>query len=244
MLKRLLDPLDAGVSSEGGFRGSHVPIGIVEQEVLVGLIVEANVARFATDQLTAGLIVLSPELRLVRTNSAAERLLGARDGLVDRDGVLEAVDLDDTTRLHAMLRALADASSPHADPSTADPPAMRVRRASGAIPLSVAALRAPPLPSAASVARRDVVLFVTDPEASLHPTEGAFVRLFGFTPAEARLARALCQGSTLDEAAAAFGTAANTVRVQLKALFKKTGTHRQAELLRVLLTSIPPVRLR
>jgi DNA-binding CsgD family transcriptional regulator/PAS domain-containing protein len=205
---------------------------------------EANLARFAIDQLTAGVLVLSPDLRVLRANPTAERLLAASDGLVTRDGVLEAVDPDDTTRLQAMLRALAEATQADANPSKGGPPVLRLRRTSGALPLSVAALRAPPPPSGSTVARCDLVLFVTDPEASLDPTEGWFVRLFGFTPAEARLARALCLGSTLDEAAATFGTSANTVRVQLKGLFKKTGTHRQAELLRVLLTSMPPVRLR
>jgi DNA-binding CsgD family transcriptional regulator len=56
-----------------------------------------------------------------------------------------------------------------------------------------------------------------------------------FTAAEARLALALVRGATLDEAGEMLGVRKNTVRTQLRVLFDKTDTHRQAELLRVLL---------
>ena len=52
----------------------------------------------------------------------------------------------------------------------------------------------------------------------------------GLTQAEARLAVALCEGLSVEEAAARFGVSLATVRAQLKAVFAKTGTRRQAEL--------------
>lgn len=59
--------------------------------------------------------------------------------------------------------------------------------------------------------------------------------IIGLTPAEARLASALLQGTSLDEAAAQLGVTRNTIRTQLRGLFIKTDTHRQSDLLRVLL---------
>ncbi len=55
------------------------------------------------------------------------------------------------------------------------------------------------------------------------------------TLAETRLASALMQGASLDQAAAQFDVTRNTIRTQLHSLFAKTDTRRQSELLRVLL---------
>lgn len=53
---------------------------------------------------------------------------------------------------------------------------------------------------------------------------------FGLTRAEARLAAAVCEGRDLETVATAFGVSRLTVRTQLKTVFAKTGTRRQAEL--------------
>lgn len=58
--------------------------------------------------------------------------------------------------------------------------------------------------------------------------------LFQFTPAEQRLAELLCEGLPPKECAERLDTSINTVRTQLRALFRKTGTERQAELVRLL----------
>lgn len=61
------------------------------------------------------------------------------------------------------------------------------------------------------------------------------------TPAEARLARALADGSSLEEYAGAAGTQLSTVKSQLQAAMRKTGSRRQISLVR-LIASVPPVR--
>jgi DNA-binding CsgD family transcriptional regulator len=58
--------------------------------------------------------------------------------------------------------------------------------------------------------------------------------LFDLTPAEARVARGLMVGSTVDAISMANGTSAETVRTQLKSVLSKTGTTRQAELVALL----------
>ena len=65
----------------------------------------------------------------------------------------------------------------------------------------------------------------------------------GFTPAEARLADALAGGASVREAATKLGVTYETARTHLKRLLSKTGARRQAELVRILLTSLPPVSL-
>lgn len=54
--------------------------------------------------------------------------------------------------------------------------------------------------------------------------------LFDLTPSEARVARHLATGETLDEIAAGAGVTRNTVRAQLRSVLEKTGCRRQAEI--------------
>jgi DNA-binding CsgD family transcriptional regulator len=74
--------------------------------------------------------------------------------------------------------------------------------------------------------------------SDLHSEAGLCVNLlsqvFGLSPAEARLAAALADGLSPEQAARKLGIAKATVRSQLKGVFSKTETHRQSELVAVL----------
>ena len=82
-------------------------------------------------------------------------------------------------------------------------------------------------------------VFIGDPSGGdvLDPT--ALARLFGLTPAEARLAVALHAGRSPREHAADRGVRVSTVRSHLKQLFLKLDVRRQADLIR-LLDRLPP----
>ena len=75
------------------------------------------------------------------------------------------------------------------------------------------------------------VLIVSDPDARA-PSDAVSEALtvMGLTPAEARLAARIGRGEELKAIADAEGIAIETARARLKAVFAKTGTHRQAEL--------------
>lgn len=88
----------------------------------------------------------------------------------------------------------------------------------------------------------DVLLAVTVAKANAKaPMLGILRGLFDLMPAEARLAAALASGSSLDEAAAKQGIRISSARTYLAQIFRKTGTHRQSELV-ALLNSTQPVR--
>jgi DNA-binding CsgD family transcriptional regulator/PAS domain-containing protein len=75
------------------------------------------------------------------------------------------------------------------------------------------------------------IITVTDLEAAgSTPSEALLEQAFGLTPAEARLAAQIAAGKTLAEIAGESGSARETLRSRLKAVFHKTGTGRQAEL--------------
>lgn len=65
--------------------------------------------------------------------------------------------------------------------------------------------------------------------------------MFGLSAAEARMARALCHGETLDEFARAQGVKIPTVKTQLRSVFAKTQTDRQVTMV-TLISGIPTLR--
>lgn len=66
------------------------------------------------------------------------------------------------------------------------------------------------------------------------PRAALLAELFQFTPAENRLAELMVRGQSPEECARRLGVSINTVRSQLRALFAKTGTQKQAELVGML----------
>jgi DNA-binding CsgD family transcriptional regulator len=70
------------------------------------------------------------------------------------------------------------------------------------------------------------ILLLTDLRSPLRPEATQFCAAFGLTVAEAKLA----SGVGIEAAASSLGVSRETARSQLKAVFAKTNTRRQAEL--------------
>jgi len=66
------------------------------------------------------------------------------------------------------------------------------------------------------------------------PDERLLVQLFHLTPTEARVVGRLLQGESVKQIARAQDVTANTIRMQLKSVFAKTGVNRQAQLVSLL----------
>jgi len=64
--------------------------------------------------------------------------------------------------------------------------------------------------------------------------------LFALTPAEARAALQVLVGGTAADMAARLDVSVNTLKTQLACVYGKTLTHRQPDLLKLLLSLTPP----
>ncbi|UGX99723.1 helix-turn-helix transcriptional regulator [Bradyrhizobium quebecense] len=85
------------------------------------------------------------------------------------------------------------------------------------------------------------IVIVTPVVPSEVPTAEVLQGLFDLTPAEARVARGIGEGRTVEAIAGAFGISRETVRNQLKAVLAKTGLGRQVELAGLLAgAKVPP----
>jgi DNA-binding CsgD family transcriptional regulator/PAS domain-containing protein len=190
----------------------------------------------ALDCLSSGVVLLDGSGRTIFLNRAAERLLRQRDGLCIEHGCLVAALPQEREALRLLV---AQAAQTTAGASL---------RAGGALPISRPSMRRPYNVLVTPLGRRHtslhgpeaaVAVFLADPEDRGSNEIGTLVRLFGLTPAEARLAAAVATGAPLAEVADALGIGRETARTQLRSVFAKTGTTRQAELVRIIARACP-----
>lgn len=183
----------------------------------------------AIDRLGDGVALLAPSGRCVHLNPAAERLVRSGGALAVRGGRLRARPAALDARLrHLVDRSLAGRAG-----------ALSIPRGPRQVGLQVVV--APLAEEETGGPRRQarVLVFLAAPDGDSLPSERRLGRCFGLTPAEARLTRRLVEGQTLPSAAAALGISTNTARTHLKRAFEKTGARRQAELVSLVLRSLP-----
>jgi DNA-binding CsgD family transcriptional regulator/PAS domain-containing protein len=190
------------------------------------------------DRLPFAVILVDERSRIVSQNQAATDLLAAGDGLTARHGgLLRAAHPTDQACLDQLVR---NAAMP-ANGDAAIGGALPLRRRSLRRRLNVFAMPIPRQSNAFSLdigaAAPAALVIVTDPEAVPLAPAAVLQRLYGLTPAEAGLASALGAGKSLQEYADEAQVTSETARWRLKQILAKTDTHRQAELVRLLLAS-------
>lgn len=109
------------------------------------------------------------------------------------------------------------------------------RSAGGALMVSLAPLDLDRGASAWNLDQAVVLVTACRRSYGAAPSPNALGQMYGLSRAEGALAVALCRGDTLQEYADTAGLSVATVRTQLKAIFQKTATSRQAELVSLLL---------
>jgi DNA-binding CsgD family transcriptional regulator/PAS domain-containing protein len=180
----------------------------------------------AFDTTGTAAFLIDRQGRVIRANRAAEAMLG--EGLNIRARRLRADDCDTSNSIDRLIH---QAVASFGNGSSVTPPLAVLR--SGRRPLVAYALPlAGVIRDLLSPARAMVV--VRDLDARPRPSETLLRSCFDLAAAEARLAARLASGDALDHVADEIGIALETARNQLKAIFAKTDTHRQAELVAVL----------
>lgn len=189
----------------------------------------ANGAMDALTRLRSPAILLDSAGRVLRANEHAERLFDADFGVMN--GRLRAGHAASDDALQTLLaRASTGLWTPEA---RTDATGKAIVSRPGRRPLLVETL---PIRTgfADAFSGAAALLTITDVAARPAPPERLLAEMFGLTPAEARLAAALATGAPLDDIADAFAIARETARKRLKAVFAKTATSRQAELVALL----------
>lgn len=93
--------------------------------------------------------------------------------------------------------------------------------------------------SAFGIDAAGVVMFIFESNLNNDQSSADVARIFGLTKAEARLTLAIANGMTATEYSAKHGISINTAYSQIKDILAKTGTRRQAELIKLVLEHSP-----
>lgn len=200
--------------------------------------------------LASAALLIRANLHVRYANEAAEKMFHAGVLALDSESRIAAGASPQETK--ALRWALAEALAPV--PTARAPSAIRLMRpdhdAGSAMPLLARVMpcaggmeRAMDTANAIPPIACEALLLIADPAAKLQVEPGRLQQLFGLTLAEARLAQALAQGMTLKGYAAGCGITDGTARQQLKSVFAKTDTHRQAELVALLALLTRPFQL-
>lgn len=178
------------------------------------------------DAAPTPILLLDELLDIVHANSGGRDLLAQQDGLSETRGRLT---LPTPAQSKALRTMLADAG--RNESRLGRPDGLGLERSSGPAVLHVLPLRYSPF-RAGLVPRAAAALFVATGQ-SRQSSSAALAALYGLTPAEARVLAAIAAGATPAEAARQLGVGVGTTRTHLLRLFAKTGTTRQAELIRL-----------
>ncbi len=176
---------------------------------------------------TGAVIALDRYGRVVACSARAEALIAMADGLRIDDRQIVATSPESVASLNLAIRSALDLQRAGGAGG-----GVRIKRNSGRP--SWLALTSPyprflehlPIPTPAVVVR---IL-----ENEVHPTLlERHADLFQLTHREIEVGCALLEGHSIDSLAAHLGMSRNTARVHLQALFRKTETNRQSDLIRV-----------
>jgi PAS domain-containing protein len=193
---------------------------------------DADALAAAFDHLVLGVLLLDHRQRVSYANQSAAEMLGVTAGFASA-ATLASETPDERTR--SCQRLLEGDRNGERE-------ALVYRHPEDGRPLQVLATRfgwrrSNPL-AGARFAR---AVFLGDPKRRTGDPLGVLHELYSLTRGEARLAMLLLGGS-VEEAAHHLGISVGTARGVLKKIFDKTGTNRQASLVRLLLTGVGQVR--
>lgn len=173
------------------------------------------------------------------SNKLAAGIVEKADGLRLKRATLKASDPIESEQLEFFISCAASASS--RGKFTPLGGALNISRREMQQPLHVTVL---PVPESrwSMVAIPSALVFVCDPTARPKSRAAFMKMMYGLTPAESRLADLLLQGLEVREIADRLGITIETARFHLKRVLAKTGTRRQTELMRLML-SLPGTTL-
>lgn len=179
------------------------------------------------DQRQVGLIGLSRSGAIVETNDRGREILSREGGLRDENGRLQAQRTEDVEALESLLQSVLGG-----DVDCKRSGRITVGRWPDQRPLTVYVNRV-------DSGRTDMtaVAFVVDPWQPTRLSPEQVATSFRLMPAESRVAVALAEGFTTGQIAEATGRAVHTVRWLVQRALEKTYCSRQADLVRLVLSS-------
>lgn len=197
----------------------------------------ARELEYALNRVRCGLVLCRPDARVVWANNSAQQML-ARGAQVRLCG--EMLNMPTAAETAALRRSIAQVARDDLRELAIEDCCTLLGKG------SASALQCMMYPvegcdsfsSGEDLPRRCVLLVLSAPLEAPTLSTQHIERLFGLSPAEARVAAALCNGLTISDFASVTGVTIGTARCQLKQVLAKTRANRQAELVRQIYSSV------
>lgn len=194
-------------------------VRLFERQQLAGS--RHGVFQRTTEGLGLGLVVLDRQCRVESSNALGEQILAEGEGLYLRGAEAAFTSREHQRAITALLR----------DEAADDVVRFRIDRPEyGDLIVTARPINLQQIHAGTSA----LALFLTRPTTETTPDPRSLQDLLGLTTAEARLTSVLAEGLTLVDAARKLGIAHNTAKAHLRAIFVKTGVHRQTQLMALL----------
>jgi len=192
----------------------------------------------AIDSVRCGLVLCESDGRVSWANEAAQRIFARRDSVWICG---ERLTSSSTTETTALRRAIAEAARDDDSSVKHHERVLVVGRDAVTEPLHVMLQPVSGLASrgrATHSAQSRVLVMISSPGSTPALSPTLIGALFALSPAESRLAAALCRGQTVDDYARNAGVTIGTARFQLKQVLAKTQVTRQSDLVRKVCSSV------
>lgn len=212
----------------------HVQRAVQLQLRLAALEDQQSGSAEALNRLRQGVLLVDDTGKVRFANRAAEEMLADGAGLRVSGGVVHAARTDETCTLQRTIASCVETAAHGAEAATSR---VRLQRRGGRRPLSVLVIPLRPQAPWMRLYQPSAILFVSDPEREVAIRSEHLRDEFGLTRAEAALTLEILAGRGLQVAADRLQITLTTARTHLAHVFEKTGTSRQAELVRLILQS-------
>ena len=237
---------DTGITTAREIRRMRLVMPHFRRSLLISRTIDLHKLKTAAfgeaiDRLAAGVFLVTPSGNLVHANANGEAMVAAGEPLQVTRGTLSATDERAQRALSNAFAATVAGDAGIGGNGIAVPLAgMNGKRyVAHVLPLGSGQRR-----EAGAYHSAAAALFVREATIDLDAAIGAAAQLYGLTPAEVRVVRAVIEVGGIPAVAALLGTSRSTVKSQIEAIFKKTGTRRQAELVRLISGFDSPARNR
>ena len=207
----------------------HFSRAVAISRVLDLRTIEASTFAATIDTLTSAILIVDADTRCLHANDAAKAMLDARDPIALRDGELV---LPRSVETHALNEAVRSATTVLAAASPRGAGIPSTRQDGSPAVLHVMPLHRPEL--SRPIDRRAVAaVFVSPSAAPPQMPADALSLIYALTPAETRVFEMVVGGQTQSQIASTLGLAISTVKTHLLRIFEKTGSNRQADLIKL-----------
>jgi DNA-binding CsgD family transcriptional regulator len=202
---------------------------------------ELLAVRFERDALAAvldyfpvGVVILDPQLEPIQMNRAARELLGIDPATAAPESASAAGALPE------LITTIGEAI----EASDGDEPVryhtLSIQRHSMKHAFEMLLVSLDPQKGQ----QGQTVIFLCDTADRLSTDQEMLQQMYALTPTEARVASGMVRGQSLEEISEELGIEISTARSHLKRVFAKTDTHRQTDLVRLLMRGLSRLALR